>query len=122
MNDKIDRLAELQIDRDPEPTGQRRWPYVVMGLIGLVVLAALVFWFIRPASVSVTVETVRLAQSGGGAGSVLDASGYVVARLQATVSSKIAGKVSQVLVEEGVQVEKDQVVATLDSSSQTAQL
>ena len=53
---------------------------------------------------------------------MLDASGYVVARRQAVVSSKIPGKIPEVLVEEGVRVVKDQIVAYLDNSSQTAQL
>ncbi len=110
MNDKIDRLAELQIDRGPEPTGQRRRPGVLLSLIGLVALASIGLWILSPKTVSVTVETVRLTQSGGPAGSVLDASGYVVARRQAVVSSKIPGKILEVLVEEGVRVVKDQIV------------
>ena len=57
-----------------------------------------------------------------GAASVLDASGYVVARREATVSSKIPGKVLEVLIEEGMQVERGQVVARLDPSSQVAEL
>jgi RND family efflux transporter MFP subunit len=47
---------------------------------------------------------------------VLNASGYVTARRQATVSSKLTGKVAEVLVEEGMRVEKDQVLARLDDS------
>ncbi len=63
-----------------------------------------------------------MIQSGGPARSVLDASGYVVARRQAVVSSKVPGKILEVFVEEGVRVVKDQIVAYLDNSSQTAQL
>ena len=122
MNDRTDRLAELQIDRGPEPAGQRRWPGVLLSLVALVALASFGLWILSPKSVSVTVETVRLTQPGGPAGSVLDASGYVVARRQAVVSSKIPGKVLEVLVEEGVRVVKDQIVAYLDNSSQTARL
>ncbi len=122
MNDRTDRLAELQIDRGPEPAGQRRWPGVLLSLVALVALASFGLWILSPKTVSVTVETVRLTQSGGPAGSVLDASGYVVARRQAVVSSKIPGKILEVLVEEGVRVVKDQIVAYLDNSSQTAQL
>ena len=122
MNDKIDRLSELQIDRGPEPAGRSRWPFVVLGILGFAVLSSIVFWVFGSTPVSVTVATIRLSQSGGNAASVLDASGYVVARRQATVSSKIAGKVLEVLVEEGVTVQKDQIVAYLDDSSQTAQL
>jgi RND family efflux transporter MFP subunit len=38
------------------------------------------------------------------------------------VSSKLTGKVKEVLVEEGMRVEKDQVLATLDDATQRAQL
>ena len=70
------------------------------------------------------VEAVRMSceSSTKAASSVLDASGYVVARRQATVSSKVTGKVLEVLVEEGMSVEKDQIVATLDDTTQQAQL
>ena len=53
---------------------------------------------------------------------VLNASGYVVARRQATVSSKVTGKIREVLVEEGMQVEQGQVIATLDDSTLVAQI
>ena len=122
MNDKIDRLSELRIDRGSEPAGQSRLLLVGIGILGLAVLASIAFWAFGSKPVPVTVATVRLAQAEGTAASVLDASGYVVARRQATVSSKISGKVLEVLVEEGVTVQKDQIVAYLDNSSQTAQL
>jgi RND family efflux transporter MFP subunit len=52
--------------------------------------------------------------TGGTSSSVLDATGYVVARRMATVSSKITGKVREVLIEEGQHVQAGQVLATLD--------
>jgi RND family efflux transporter MFP subunit len=122
VNDKIDRLSELKIDRSEQPQEPRRWPWI---LAGVVVAAAVVGFMLRVilnGPIDVTAETVRLTQTGSGASSVLDASGYVVARRQATVSSKIAGKILDVLIEEGMRVEKDQVVARLDASSQNALL
>jgi len=53
---------------------------------------------------------------------MLDASGYVVARRQATVSSKITGKVVEVLIEEGQRVEVNEVVARLDDANALAQV
>jgi RND family efflux transporter MFP subunit len=52
--------------------------------------------------------------------SILDASGYVVARRQATVSAKITGKVVMVDIEEGQRVERDEVIARLDDSNARA--
>jgi RND family efflux transporter MFP subunit len=48
---------------------------------------------------------------------VLNASGYVTARRQATVSSKITGKVVEVLVEEGKRVEAGQILARVDDTN-----
>jgi RND family efflux transporter MFP subunit len=73
-------------------------------------------------SVLVETDTARRPPSLAAASSVLDASGYVVARRQATVSSKLTGKVREVLVEEGMRVEEGQIVATLDDATQRAQL
>jgi HlyD family secretion protein len=47
--------------------------------------------------------------------SILVASGYVVARRRATVASEVTGKVTEVLVEEGMQVQAGQLLARLDS-------
>ena len=73
-------------------------------------------------AVVVETDTARRPPSIAAASSVLDASGYVVARRQATVSSKMTGKVLEVLVEEGMRVEEGQVVARLDAATQRAQL
>jgi len=56
------------------------------------------------------------------AASILDASGYVVARRQATVSAKITGKVVEVLIEEGRRVEAGEIIARLDDANARAQV
>jgi RND family efflux transporter MFP subunit len=48
---------------------------------------------------------------------LLNAAGYVTARRKATVSAKVTGKVTEILVEEGMKVEAGQVLARLDSSN-----
>jgi multidrug efflux pump subunit AcrA (membrane-fusion protein) len=53
---------------------------------------------------------------------VLNASGYVVARREATVSSKLTGKVVDVLIEEGMEVEEGQVLARLDDANLRARV
>jgi RND family efflux transporter MFP subunit len=53
---------------------------------------------------------------------MLDASGYVVARRQATVAAKSIGRVNEVLIEEGQKVEAGQVLARLDDSNIKAQV
>jgi len=48
---------------------------------------------------------------------VLNASGYVTARRMATVSSKVTGLITDVLIEEGMEVEEGQILARLDTSN-----
>jgi len=60
--------------------------------------------------------------SAGGDAAVLQATGYVVARRQATVSAQIIGTLAQVSVEEGEHVQKGQVLARLDPTAYQAQL
>jgi RND family efflux transporter MFP subunit len=81
-------------------------------------------WFglARSAPPSVRTAVARTAPRGPATGSVLDASGYVTARRQATVSAKITGKVTEVLIEEGMRVQEGAVLARLDDTEATAQL
>ncbi len=84
---------------------------------------ALVGWAIfgRDDAIEVKTAQVTALDSAGGSASVLDATGYVVARRMATVSAKITGKVREVLIEEGQRVEAGQVMATLDPIDADAQ-
>src|SRR5512147_153118 len=110
-----EKLDALRIDRGEEPEAPGRGRSLVVGLLVLVVAAGAVWFLARPRAVPV--KTVVVAQNeSGGAAAVLNASGYVTARRQATVSSKVTGKVVDVLVEEGMKVEKDQILARLDAS------
>ncbi len=121
-------LNQLKIDRDPVSSGPRNnlpWGWILGGVAAVVVIAALVWFLIaRPDLPRVHVAAAQaVASSSAGAGaSLLDASGYVVARRQATVSSKITGMVQEVLIEEGQHVQAGEVVARLDPSNARANL
>ena len=52
----------------------------------------------------------------------LDASGYLVASREATVSAKVTGRIMDVLVKEGDTVKAGQAIAQLDDSNARAQL
>jgi RND family efflux transporter MFP subunit len=118
MNQSTDLLKELRIDRRPGAVKKRkRWPWVVGGAVALLVVMMLLMGG-RPTEVETAVA--RSAAEGGPA-SVLDASGYVTARRIATVSSKITGKVKDVLIEEGQHVTEGEVLATLDAADARAQ-
>lgn len=124
--DKKALLNELKIDRSNDQLNSGRpikWFLAIAILGGL----AFVAWFTdfpgREAQ-ALEVRTI-LAQAPSAIStdsSVLDATGYVIARRMATVSSKVTGKVMQILVEEGMVVEEGQLLAVLDDSINRAQL
>lgn len=123
MADTSERISQLKIDRSAPVKQERSW--LLPSLISLVLAAVFLWWlFVGFGSAAILADTdiARKPPSAAAANSVLDASGYVVARRQATVSSKVTGKVIEVFVEEGMRVEKDQVVALLDDTTQQAQL
>ena len=123
MND-TDPLAQLRIDPDQRAGGapRRRWTwFLVIGIIALGGAGAALLMLQARAT---AVETV-VAQPASGAGAdaaVLEAAGYVTARREATVSSKITGKLASVSIEEGDHVQEGQVLARLDDTDQQAQL
>ncbi len=125
MNRSADLLRELRIDRSAPPSpASRRTLWITLGAIGALLLLALAGWalFGRTRAIEVQVaDVIAIGGNGGGSASVLDATGYVVARRMATVSSKITGRVREVLIEEGQQVEAGEVMATLDPIDADAQ-
>ena len=100
-----------------------RW-FILLAVAGGI---AFVVWFVifskaDPVPVAAPVVAAPSAVKQAVDGSVLDATGYVVARRQATVSAKITGKVVEVFIEEGMRVEGGQLLARLDASIPRAEL
>jgi HlyD family secretion protein len=119
MTRDLKALENLKIDRPEHDhdagAPHRRWLVVAAVAIAVTVGAG---WYLARGARAVEVETAQVTEAAGGGGpaAVLNASGYVTARRQATVSSKVTGKVVEVLVEEGMRVEEGQVLARLDDS------
>lgn len=63
---------------------------------------------------------ISASPPAGAGASVLDASGYIVAQRQSTVSAKTTGRLRELLIEEGQYVKAGQVVARLDDSNTLA--
>jgi HlyD family secretion protein len=115
-------LDGLRIDRGAGSEGGSRGKIWIAAIVLVVLLAAGVFaWLRLPRPVEVRTAAAEQKQ-GAAAGAVLNASGYVTARRQATVSSKITGKVVDVLVEEGMEIHEGQVLAHLDGATLSKQL
>ena len=115
-------LDGLRIERGAEREPQSKSRLVVAVVVVLLALGAAIWWHSRAGAVEVHTALARDSSSGGGDRTVLNASGYVTARREATVSSKVTGKVTEVLIEEGMKVTNNQVVARLDDSNVKASL
>ena len=116
-------LNALRMDRGADEIALKRRSRPLLIGVGvlLLIMAAVMAWvLLRPTYISVQTAAAHTVQDSAGAGSgarLLNASGYVVPRLQAVVSSKVTGKVSAVLVEEGMHVKAGQVLARLDDTT-----
>ena len=122
-----DELASLRIDRaQPRRARWRLWIVLL-----LIVAAGVGGWLyvsrakpelmnfaaVEVEPVSASVQTA----SGPSAGTpILTASGYLVARHQSVISSKIQGRLSELYVEEGSYVKKDEVIARLEDTDYKA--
>jgi len=124
MTASSDLLKELRIDRSapPPPARRGRGPWI-LGAVVVIGVAALLALLLREPPATVRVASAEAVTVGGpaAAASVLDASGYVTARRIATVSSKITGKVEQVLIEEGQAVREGEIMARLEATDAKAQ-
>lgn len=120
-------LQELRINREHQAEARvprsRRW---IIGAIVLVVVSAtgLSAYFVLHHSAGFQVETAAAIAhaEAGGSTATLQASGYVTARRQATVSTQITGMLTEVLIEEGEHVTAGQVLAHLDDAAAKAAL
>ncbi len=124
MEDKSALLNQLRIDRDSGPPPSARWVRWVIAAAVVLTVAALGWFWHRPSGIPVHVAVAQSAADDGAAAasSILDASGYVVARRQATVASKITGKLKELDIEEGDHVKEGQVIARLDDTNLRAAL
>jgi RND family efflux transporter MFP subunit len=123
MDDKSALLSQLRIDRGSEPAspGRSRWLLAGAVVATLAAVAAALWYSLAPKGVPVQVAVAQPVAANGTAGdagaSILDASGYVVARRAATVASKITGRLVELDIEEGDRVQAGQIIAKLDATN-----
>lgn len=138
MDEKSKLLEQLRIDRSESarsaPDSRRSAPiWVVYGLL-LVIVAGVGAWFFlqphgpaaaaassAPASSAASADSSASASPAVGS-TALDASGYVVAQRQATVSAKAIGRVVDLRIEDGQHVKQGEIVARLDDTNTRAAL
>jgi HlyD family secretion protein len=124
MTPRTSSIKDLRIDRSAGAESSTRWGLVLLVLVVLGGGAGGAAWLLmRPQPITARTAVVReVSAAAPGERTVLNASGYVTARREATVSSKVTGKVADVLIEEGMKVQEGQVLAHLDSTNVLASL
>jgi RND family efflux transporter MFP subunit len=119
-------LSGLTIDRENQPpssgSGPRRWVLPLVAAAAALALIAVLLPIVRPKALAVTVTRAEAIGGAPGSGSseVLTASGYVVARQRASVSTEVAGRLEALYVSEGSRVQRGQVLGVLRNEDQKA--
>jgi HlyD family secretion protein len=109
-------LDGLRIHRAAAPP-PRSLGWIVAAVILIVPgMTGAFFWLRLPKQIMVHTALVQ-ESTGSQDRTLLNASGYVTARREATISAKNTGKVTEVLVEEGMKVEEGQILARLDATN-----
>ena len=124
--DNAELLKQLRIDREQREDAPRlrlRWPWIAaVGLVVALLLGGALWWRLGQRAIDVQTAVAQAPSADSEAGAVLQATGYITARRQATVSAQITGTLTEVLIEEGDHVSKGQVLARLDDSGYRAEL
>ena len=116
MSDLKADLASLRLNEAPETSRKGLW--ILLGVIIVALGGGALAWrsanaAVEVATVSPTVERSASAPAGT---PVLTASGYIVARREAIVSSKIQGRLAELSVEEGSELVEGDLIARLEST------
>ncbi len=135
MSDKSELLNKLKIDRSEKekPSKTPVLFLIVMMLFSFTVGGGMVWvWHSgdnieqqapQPAAKVTNGSALSVKskpeKAAGKSDKILNASGYITARRMATVSAEIMGLITEVNVEEGMSVEKGQILAQLDNAVAT---
>jgi HlyD family secretion protein len=122
MNSPKSLVGDLRIEKGARRKKKSsRIPLILFVLVLLLGGGGAFVWW-RTKIWAPDVRTVIATTADTGPKTVLNASGYVVARRVAVCGSKVTGKVMDLLVEEGMRVKAGDVLARLDDSDNLASL
>jgi len=113
------RLDYRQRENPPGPQHARR---IATASLLAVLGAGAGSFYLRGKRFEIETATAIAPSTDSGSSAILQATGYVVARRQATVSAPITGMLTQVLINEGEHVWARQVIAQLENTAQQAAL
>jgi len=127
IDTKHDDLQSLRIDRTQRGPGEGEpaaWArrYIVAGIAIIVLLGITALVYRLVSSDAPEVEVTRaVAESSDVNGTILSASGYIVAHHKINVNSKVTGRVAWIGVEKGDKVKEGQILVRLEDQEFRAQ-
>ncbi len=113
-------LSKLTLDRGTArgsgSRSSRRARTIAAVVIVLALLGAAFLWTRSRGGVEVTTALAQVSGGGAGSSTGITANGYVVARTQASVSSRITGRLDSLPVDVGTVLKKGDIIARLENS------
>lgn len=129
IDTKHQDLQSLRIDRSDRgshggetPAWARRFILIGIAVIVLLGLGAVAYRMLAANTAEVEVTRAVATGSADAAGSVLTASGYIVAHHKINVNSKVTGRVAWIGVEKSDKVKEGQVLVRLEDDEFRAQV
>jgi RND family efflux transporter MFP subunit len=113
-NNNID-LNRLKIDKNLKGSSSTGWKMFLFVLCAAAL--AVIAWLFWSRNNVQSIELTEVRQiSNRQQSAVLNASGYVTPRQRATAAAKVTGRVSELYIDEGMKVQKEQVLARIDAT------
>jgi HlyD family secretion protein len=122
VTDQPPDLSRLKISRDvPSPDSRRALiRNFILAAIAIAIVTIGYLWMRSARVVEVRVALAEVVGEGGATSVGITANGYVVARTQASVSSRITGRLEYLGVEEGSVVRRGEMIARLQNDDYQA--
>ena len=125
MNTELDKLRiDRAFKRTDGPSPRVKWVMLAAMVLGALLGVAYLLWYLANWAMEVEVQRVQATgrHTVEAVGVLLNATGYIVAAHKIQVAPKVNGRVAQVLVGKGQQVQHGQVLVRLEDDDYRAQL
>jgi len=125
MHAELDKLRiDRAFKRTDGPSPRVKWVMLAGVVLGVLLGAASLLWHLANWTMEVEVQRVQATgrRPAEAVGVLLNATGYIVAAHKIQVAPKVNGRVAQVLVGKGQQVQHGQVLVRLENDEYRAQL
>jgi HlyD family secretion protein len=125
MHAELDKLRiDRAFKRTDGPSPRVTWVLLAGVVLGTLLGVAYLLWYLANGAIEVEVQRVQATgrRPAEAMGVLLNATGYIVAAHKIQVAPKVNGRVAQVLVGKGQQVQHGQVLVRLEDDDYRAQL